>query len=68
MGSYHWGYTSANTGYKYSYPTYNYPKPYNPIDPFEGTLLITLLLAIHEPPSTGARSIYSRRARSTELP
>ena len=27
------------------------PKPYNPIDPFNGTLLITLLITTHEPPS-----------------
>ena len=49
-----------------SYPAYNkrtyncpktlIPKPYNPIDPVKGTLLITLLIGLlitaHEPPST----------------
>ena len=27
------------------------PKPYNPKDPFKGTLLITPLITTHEPPS-----------------
>ena len=38
-------YKSPDMCYMYSYPTsnptVNYPKPYNPIDPFKGTLLLT---------------------------
>ena len=41
------GYKSPDMCYMYSYPTSNptfdYPKPYNPIDPFKGTLLLTPL-------------------------
>ena len=51
MGSYKWGYTSTNMGYKHSYPTYNPAQNYTRTDPFQGGRLITLLISTREPPS-----------------